>query len=60
MKALIDVANHGDGNKHRIPNLRYIGVGPAPSQSSRMCRQSKHCSPSTLNRGLLASVAKAS
>ena len=32
MKALIDVANHGDNNKHRIPNLRYIGVGPAPSQ----------------------------
>lgn len=32
MKALIDVANHGDRNKNRMPNLRYIGVGPAPSQ----------------------------
>ena len=32
MKALIDVANHGDQNKNKIPNLRYIGVGPEPSQ----------------------------
>lgn len=32
MKALIDVANHGDQNGARMPNLRYIGVGPAPSQ----------------------------
>jgi adenylosuccinate synthase len=32
MKALIDVANHGDSNKNKIPNLRYIGVGPEPSQ----------------------------
>jgi len=32
MKALIDVANHGDQNKNKIPNLRYIGVGPDPSQ----------------------------
>jgi len=32
MKALIDVANHGDRNTTRMPNLRYIGVGPAPSQ----------------------------
>ncbi|MEM8867674.1 MAG: adenylosuccinate synthetase [Verrucomicrobiota bacterium] len=32
MKALIDVANHGDQNRNRYPNLRYIGVGPEPSQ----------------------------
>ncbi|MGJ8637912.1 MAG: adenylosuccinate synthetase [Opitutaceae bacterium] len=32
MKALVDVANHGDIHKNKIPNLRYIGVGPAPSQ----------------------------
>ncbi|MFP4069260.1 MAG: adenylosuccinate synthetase [Opitutales bacterium] len=32
MKALIDVANHGDRHKNRLPNLRYIGVGPEPSQ----------------------------
>ena len=32
LKALIDVANHGDHNKDKIPNLRYIGVGPEPSQ----------------------------
>lgn len=32
MRALIEVANHGDANKNKIPNLRYIGVGPAPSQ----------------------------
>ncbi|MGB0413777.1 MAG: adenylosuccinate synthetase [Coraliomargarita sp.] len=32
MKALIDVANHGDQNKDKYPNLRYIGVGPEPSQ----------------------------
>jgi adenylosuccinate synthase len=32
LKALIDVANHGDQNKNKIPNLRYIGVGPDPSQ----------------------------
>lgn len=32
MKALIDVANHGDTNKNNIPNLRYIGVGPQPNQ----------------------------
>ena len=32
MKALIDVANHGDTNKNRYPNLRYIGVGPEPNQ----------------------------
>ena len=32
MKALINVANHGDQHKDRLPNLRYIGVGPAPSQ----------------------------
>ncbi len=32
MKALIDVANYGDCNKNNIPNLRYIGVGPEPSQ----------------------------
>ncbi len=32
LKALVDVANHGDQNKNKIPNLRYIGVGPEPSQ----------------------------
>ena len=32
LKALIEVANHGDHNKNKIPNLRYIGVGPEPSQ----------------------------
>ena len=32
LKALIEVANHGDQNKNKIPNLRYIGVGPEPSQ----------------------------
>jgi adenylosuccinate synthase len=32
MKALIDVANYGDRNKDKVPNLRYIGVGPDPSQ----------------------------
>ena len=32
MRALIDVANHGDQNKDKYPNLRYIGVGPEPSQ----------------------------
>ena len=32
MKALIEVANHGDQHKDRMPNLRYIGVGPEPSQ----------------------------
>lgn len=32
MKALVEVANHGDINKDKIPNLRYIGVGPEPSQ----------------------------
>jgi len=33
MKALIEVANYGDQHKDRMPNLRYIGVGPAPSQT---------------------------
>jgi adenylosuccinate synthase len=32
LKALIEVANHGDQNKNKRPNLRYIGVGPEPSQ----------------------------
>ncbi len=32
MKALVDVANHGDQNKNKYPNLRYIGVGPKRSQ----------------------------
>ncbi|MGC6425002.1 MAG: adenylosuccinate synthetase [Lentimonas sp.] len=32
IKALVDVANHDDVNKNKIPNLRYIGVGPEPSQ----------------------------
>lgn len=32
MKALVDVANYGDQNKNKYPNLRYIGVGPEPCQ----------------------------
>jgi adenylosuccinate synthase len=32
LRALIDVANQGDENGRRQPNLRYIGVGPEPSQ----------------------------
>lgn len=32
IKALIEVANYGDSNPYRAPNLRYIGVGPEPSQ----------------------------
>jgi len=32
MKALIQVANKGDQHKNRMPNLRYIGVGPEPNQ----------------------------
>ncbi len=32
LKAVIDVANHGDRATTRVPNLRYIGVGPDPSQ----------------------------
>ncbi|MFU8847628.1 MAG: adenylosuccinate synthetase [Opitutales bacterium] len=32
MKALIEVANYGDLHKDRMPNLRYIGVGPEPKQ----------------------------
>lgn len=32
LRALIEIANHGDQNKNKVPNLRYIGVGPAPSQ----------------------------
>jgi adenylosuccinate synthase len=32
MRALIEVANHGDQHKNKRPNLRYIGVGPGPSQ----------------------------
>ena len=32
LKALVDVANQGDQQKNKIPNLRYIGVGPDPSQ----------------------------
>ncbi|MEM1221751.1 MAG: adenylosuccinate synthetase [Verrucomicrobiota bacterium] len=32
MQALINVANHGDLHQKRQPNLRYIGVGPDPSQ----------------------------
>ena len=32
IKALVEVANHGDAHKNKVPNLRYIGVGPAPSQ----------------------------
>ena len=32
MRALIEVANKGDQHKDRMPNLRYIGVGPDPSQ----------------------------
>jgi adenylosuccinate synthase len=32
LKALVEVANHGDSKQSRLPNLRYIGVGPEPSQ----------------------------
>lgn len=32
MRSLIEVANHGDRQKNKQPNLRYIGVGPEPSQ----------------------------
>ena len=32
LKALVDVANHGDQGPPTLPNLRYIGVGPEPSQ----------------------------
>jgi adenylosuccinate synthase len=32
MRAIIDVANHGDRAVTRVPNLRYIGVGPLRSQ----------------------------
>jgi adenylosuccinate synthase len=32
LKALVDVANHGDQGPAKLPNLRYIGVGPEPSQ----------------------------
>lgn len=32
LKALVTVANHGDQNTRILPNLRYIGVGPEPSQ----------------------------
>ena len=32
VKALVEVANYGDEQQTRLPNLRYIGVGPEPSQ----------------------------
>ncbi|MFP4156168.1 MAG: adenylosuccinate synthetase [Opitutales bacterium] len=32
LRALIEVANYGDQHTTRLPNLRYIGVGPDPSQ----------------------------
>lgn len=32
LKALVEVANHGDQGPAKLPNLRYIGVGPEPSQ----------------------------
>lgn len=32
LKALVDVANHGDQRIDKLPNLRYIGVGPEPNQ----------------------------
>lgn len=32
IKALVDIANYGDKKQSRLPNLRYIGVGPEPSQ----------------------------
>ena len=35
LKTLVEVANHGDGQPSRWPNLRYIGVGPEPSQIIR-------------------------
>ena len=41
LKALIEVANHGDQNKDKIPNLRYIGSALSPARSSKMCPLSK-------------------
>jgi len=32
VRAVVEVANHGDAGAPRQPNLRYIGVGPDPSQ----------------------------
>ena len=32
LHAPINVANYGDRNRDKFPNLRYIGVGPEPSQ----------------------------
>lgn len=32
LKSLIEIANYGDKYPSRYPNLRYIGVGPEPSQ----------------------------
>ena len=32
LRSVVDVANHGDRGPKRLPNLRYIGVGPGPSQ----------------------------
>jgi adenylosuccinate synthase len=32
LQALIEVAHHGDNKPAKMPNLRYIGVGPEPSQ----------------------------
>ncbi len=35
LRSVIEVANHGDQSATRRPNLRYIGVGPDPSQIIR-------------------------
>ncbi len=42
MKALIDVANYGDANRDKVPNLRYIGVGPEPSQIIKDVPETAH------------------
>ena len=32
MKSILDVAYHGEPRSAILPNLRYLGVGPEPSQ----------------------------
>jgi adenylosuccinate synthase len=32
MRATLDVAYHGESWPAKVPNLRYLGVGPEPSQ----------------------------
>lgn len=35
MKSILDVAYHGEERPSTLPNLRYLGVGPLPSQIVR-------------------------